>query len=61
MSQVITGFQRGLIGQRVGSRVLIVMSADDAYGAPSSDGATTTSGGAPAGALVFVVDITGVS
>lgn len=61
MSQVITGFQRGLIGQRVGSRVVIVMSADDAYGAPSSDGATTTSGGAPAGALVFVVDITGVS
>lgn len=61
MSQVITGFQRGLIGQREGSRVLIVMSADDAYGAPSSDGATTTSGGAPAGALVFVVDIIGVS
>lgn len=61
MSQVITGFQRGLIGQREGSQVLIVMSADDAYGAPSSDGATTTSAGAPAGALVFVVDIIGVS
>ncbi|MCH4250254.1 MAG: FKBP-type peptidyl-prolyl cis-trans isomerase [Microbacteriaceae bacterium] len=61
LSQVITGFQKGLLGQRSGSRVLIEMSAADAYGAIGSDGATSSTSGAPLGALVFLVDIVGVS
>jgi peptidylprolyl isomerase len=48
--QLIPGWDKGLIGQRVGSRVLLVIPASEAYGdEPPS--------GAPAGALVFVVDI----
>ena len=48
--QVIAGWDKGIPGQTVGSRVLLVIPAADAYGdAPT--------GGQPAGALVFVVDI----
>ncbi|WP_432497568.1 FKBP-type peptidyl-prolyl cis-trans isomerase [Kineococcus auxinigenes] len=48
--QVIAGWDEGIVGQTVGSRVLLVIPAADAYGeAPT--------GGQPAGALVFVVDI----
>ena len=48
--QVIPGWDEGLVGQTVGSRVLLVIPAADAYGdAPT--------GGQPAGALVFVVDV----
>ncbi|WP_432512442.1 FKBP-type peptidyl-prolyl cis-trans isomerase [Kineococcus sp. SYSU DK001] len=47
---LIVGWDEGLIGQTVGSRVLLVIPAAKAYGdQPSS--------GQPAGALVFVVDI----
>jgi peptidylprolyl isomerase len=47
---LITGWDEGLIGQTVGSRVLLVIPAAKAYGdAPTS--------GQPAGALIFVVDI----
>ncbi|WP_432564181.1 FKBP-type peptidyl-prolyl cis-trans isomerase [Kineococcus sp. SYSU DK003] len=47
---LITGWDEGLIGQTVGSRVLLVIPSAKAYGdAPT--------GGQPAGALVFVVDI----
>ena len=48
--QVIPGWDAGIPGQTVGSRVLLVIPAAQAYGdAPS--------GGQPAGPLVFVVDI----
>ena len=51
--QVITGWDTGLVGQTVGSRVMLVLPPKDAYG---------TSGQAQAGitgtdTLVFVVDI----
>lgn len=48
---VITGWQKGLIGQTVGSQVLLVIPPDDGYGtsAQSSIPANST--------LVFVIDI----
>ncbi|WP_285724765.1 FKBP-type peptidyl-prolyl cis-trans isomerase [Psychromicrobium xiongbiense] len=51
LSQVIKGWTYGLVGQRVGSTVLLVIPADLAYG-------STPSNGQPAGPLVFVVKIT---
>lgn len=48
--QVIPGWDNGLVGQTVGSRVLLVIPAAQAYG-------DQPTGGQPAGALVFVVDI----
>lgn len=53
---VIQGWDQGLVGQRVGSRVLLVIPADLAYGARGIPQA-----GIPGGAtLVFVTDIVGV-
>jgi peptidylprolyl isomerase len=54
-SQVIPGWNQGLIGQTVGSRVMLVIPPADGYGKP---------GNAQAGikgtdTLVFVVDILG--
>ncbi|MGN7189739.1 MULTISPECIES: FKBP-type peptidyl-prolyl cis-trans isomerase [unclassified Curtobacterium] len=50
---LIKGFVTGLVGQKVGSQVLIVATAEDAYGANPREGS-----GIPANApLVFVVDI----
>ena len=54
-SQVITGWDHGLIGQTVGSRVMLVVPPGDGYG---------TTGNAQAGikgsdTLVFVVDVLG--
>ena len=48
---VIEGWDTGLVGQRIGSRVELVIPAAQAYGDEPSNP------GAPAGALVFVVDI----
>ncbi len=51
VSQVIAGWDDGLVGQKVGSRVLLVIPSDLAYG--DSD-----SGPIPGGStLIFVVDI----
>jgi len=48
--KVIQGWDKGIVGQTVGSRVELVIPAAQAYGdAPTS--------GQPAGPLVFVVDI----
>lgn len=49
---VIKGWTQGLTGKKVGSRVLLVIPADLAYG-------NDTSGSKPSGPLVFVVDILG--
>jgi peptidylprolyl isomerase len=53
LSQVVPGFKDGLVGQKVGSQVLIVIPADQGYGANPQEGS-----GIPANAdLLFVVDI----
>ncbi|QVQ52519.1 FKBP-type peptidyl-prolyl cis-trans isomerase [Spiractinospora alimapuensis] len=50
---VIEGWDEGLVGQRVGSRVLLVIPPDMAYG----DEDEVDDPEAPSGPLVFVVDI----
>lgn len=50
VGKVIPGWDNGLVGQTVGSRVLLVIPAAQAYGDEPTNGQ-------PAGALVFVVDI----
>ena len=60
--QVITGWDEGLVGQTVGSRVLLVIPASMAYGeAPAEDAAETAVPGDELQGedLVFVVDILG--
>lgn len=52
VGQVISGWDQGLVGQAIGSRVLLVIPPDLGYGDDGSPG------GIPGGAtLVFVVDI----
>lgn len=51
---VIQGWDEGMVGQTVGSRLLLVVPGDMAYGESEEE-----AGGAPAGTLVFVVDILG--
>lgn len=55
LNGVIEGWKQGLAGKTVGSRVLLIIPSELAYG---EDAATS---GAPEGALVFVVDILGSS
>ncbi|MCU1578574.1 MAG: Peptidylprolyl isomerase [Rhodoglobus sp.] len=55
-SQVIAGFTAALVGQNVGSRVIVVIPPDQGYGAagsPPDIGPTDT--------LVFVIDILGIA
>ena len=52
-SQVITGWDKGLVGQTVGSRVLLVIPPSDAYGSAGQSQA----GIKGTDTLVFVVDI----
>lgn len=52
LSEVIKGWTQGLTGKTVGSRVLLVIPQDLAYGATGS--------GEAKGDLVFVVDILGI-
>ncbi|MDR1711630.1 MAG: FKBP-type peptidyl-prolyl cis-trans isomerase [Propionibacteriaceae bacterium] len=53
---VITGFQKGLEGQKVGSRVLIAMPGKDAY---DIYGGNSNAGIEVGDTLLFVVDIVG--
>ena len=57
LAQVVPGFQKGLVGQRQGSRVLIAMPGKDGYdsagGNPQIDVRVGDS-------LIFVVDVVGV-
>ncbi len=53
---VIKGWVDGLVGQRVGSRVLLVIPAKLGYGAAGSFAAGITG----SDTLVFVIDILGV-
>lgn len=50
LTQVIQGWTEGLTGQKVGSKVLLSIPAEMAYGKEAPEGT-------PAGPLVFVVDI----
>jgi peptidylprolyl isomerase len=54
-SQVITGWDMGLVGQTVGSRVLLVIPPADGYGKTGS----TQAGIKGTDTLVFVVDLLG--
>jgi FKBP-type peptidyl-prolyl cis-trans isomerase len=54
-SQVITGWDKGLVGQTVGSRVLLIVPPADGYGKTGSSQA----GIKGTDTLVFVVDILG--
>lgn len=54
LDSVIPGWTEGLAGKKVGSRVLLVIPSEKAYGDDAGEGR-------PSGALVFVVDILGVS
>ncbi|WP_421084083.1 FKBP-type peptidyl-prolyl cis-trans isomerase [Rothia nasimurium] len=55
LNSVIEGWQKGLEGKTVGSRVLIQIPSEMAYGEDTGET------GQPAGALVFVVDILATS
>jgi peptidylprolyl isomerase len=57
LAQVIAGFRDGIAGMKVGGRRLIVIPADQAYGATPPSG-TTIQKNEP---LVFVVDLVSVS
>jgi FKBP-type peptidyl-prolyl cis-trans isomerase len=59
LSQVIPGWSEGLTGKKVGSRVLLVVPAEKAYGTAEELGENAEQ--KPAGSLVFVVDILGRS
>jgi peptidylprolyl isomerase len=50
---VITGWDEGLTGQKAGSRVLLIIPPDQAYGDTPPEGSTIEAGAT----LVFVVDI----
>ena len=50
---VIQGWTEGLVGMNVGGRRTLVIPADQAYG-------EETTGGQPAGVLVFTIDLVGV-
>ncbi|MCP3424564.1 FKBP-type peptidyl-prolyl cis-trans isomerase [Rothia sp. AR01] len=56
LDQVIPGWSEGLAGKKVGSRVLLEIPAEKAYGTAEELGEDAQQ---PAGALVFVVDILG--
>ncbi len=52
---VVPGFEKGLVGQRVGSQVLLVIPPKEGYGARGN-------GAVPANAtIIFVVDILGIA
>lgn len=53
--QVIPGWDKGLVGQTVGSRVILSIPAADGYGAQANQGIPANSN------LVFVVDILGAA
>ncbi|HYP46847.1 MAG TPA: FKBP-type peptidyl-prolyl cis-trans isomerase [Propionibacteriaceae bacterium] len=56
LDQVVTGFKKGLIGQRQGSRVLVAMPGPDGYDA---GGGNPQAGINVGDTLVFVIDILG--
>jgi len=57
LANVITGFKTGLTGQKVGSRVLVVVPSSEGYGETGSSDGSIKAGDT----LIFVVDILAVS
>ncbi len=57
--QVIEGWDEGLVGENVGSRMLLSVPEDMAYGGEDAAAAAQQGQEQPEGALVFVVDILG--
>ena len=55
--EVIKGWDQGLVGQKVGSRVMLVIPPDDGYGTSGN----TSAGIKGSDTLVFVVDILDVT
>jgi peptidylprolyl isomerase len=53
--KVVPGFEKGLVGQKVGSQVLLVIPPKDGYGA-QGNGAVP-----PNATIIFVVDILGIA
>jgi peptidylprolyl isomerase len=51
---VIQGWDEGIVGQNVGDRLMLIVPGDMAYGETEEEAM-----GAPAGTLVFVVDVLG--
>lgn len=51
---VIKGWDEGIVGQNVGDRLMLIVPGDMAYGETEEEAM-----GAPAGTLVFVVDVLG--
>lgn len=58
LSQVIAGFQKGLVGHKVGDRVLVMMPGSDGY---DSSGGNAQAGILKGDSLIFVVDILDVA
>lgn len=58
ISGVVAGFREGLVGQKIGSRVIIVIPAELGYG---PIGGTQDGSIGPTDTIVFVVDILGVT
>jgi peptidylprolyl isomerase len=56
-SQVVPGFQKALVGQKVGSRVVAILPPADGYGTAGND----TAGIKGTDTLVFVIDILATS
>jgi peptidylprolyl isomerase len=57
VGQLVPGFDAGIVGQTVGSRVLLVLPPDQGYGAGGNEGAKIKG----TDTLVFVVDILAAS
>lgn len=60
LESVIPGWSEGLVGKKTGSRVLIAIPTDKAYGT-KDEVKESDNPSAPAGELVFVVDILGAT
>ncbi|WP_203566676.1 FKBP-type peptidyl-prolyl cis-trans isomerase [Aestuariimicrobium ganziense] len=56
LNQVVTGFAKGLVGKRVGDRVLVMMPSKDGYAEGNPE-----IGVEPGDSLIFVVDLVQVS
>jgi peptidylprolyl isomerase len=57
LQQVIQGWTKGLAGQKLGSQVMLIIPAEQAYGA----GEGNNESGQPLGDLIFVVDLLAVN
>ncbi|MCU1527498.1 MAG: hypothetical protein JWP75_1261 [Frondihabitans sp.] len=56
-SQVVSGFKKAIVGQKIGSRVLVILPPADGYGTAGND----TAGIKGTDTLVFVIDILATS